>query len=467
MHDDMTQHTTAHRPLPKLVLAVVTAFGAQTAVWAQTSAAAQPVQCTDTRAATDIVRAELDNWLDSEQGQKLEARSERGEIVLAISDPTMVMSQSSSSSFGKSRVFAYDKALLNAQAKFVKERQARTETELATRRFDSAPPMEQMKLQEEEREGRLMRIGDKLFALTEAKLDSALREEGVNIEAIEKIEPSKKLDIYRESVGRKSVTTAMGQIAGMIPIENIEALDCNGTAAVATIAVYSDKMRQFAQDVAAGKPVIANPENASGKTLKSTIREEIKDGDIPFIAGLRVVNDQDGFPSLVSYGQWAFVATGSTPQAKERAKQTALNFAEDAARSQIALYLKGSMTLMDSSNVNEESSEVATITRNDVTTEQVSEIIEAQLRTATAKATINITGVREIGQWTMDYPDQPGIQMVGKVLAWSPQYADAIRSATGDSKRQAVNPAAQPQTPQNPMDATVRKSKSKNNAADF
>ena len=148
MHDDMTQHNTPHRPLPKLVLAVVTAFGAQTAVWAQTSAAAQPVQCTDTRAATDFVRAELDNWLDSEQGQKLEARSERGEIVLAISDPTMVMSQSSSSSFGKSRVFAYDKALLNAQAKFVKERQARTETELATRRFDSAPPMEQMKLQE-------------------------------------------------------------------------------------------------------------------------------------------------------------------------------------------------------------------------------------------------------------------------------------------------------------------------------
>lgn len=461
------QQPNRSKSLLQMSVALAAAFGLQMAASAQTAPAAEPAQCTDTRSATDIVRAELDAWLDSDLGQTLEARSERGEIVLAVSDPIMVMSQATSAEFGKSRVFAYDKALLNAQAKFVKERQARTETELATSRFDSAPPMEQMKLEEEEREGRLMRIGDKFFALTEAKLDSALREEGVDVETIEKVEPSKKLDIYRERVGRKSVTTAMGQIAGMMPIENIEALDCNGTAAVATIAVYSDKMRQFAQDVAAGKPVIADPERASGKTIRATIREEIKEGDIPFIAGLRVVNDQDGFPSLVSYGQWAFVPAGSTPQARERAKQTALNFAEDAARSQIALYLRGSMSLMDSSSVNEESSEVATITRNDVTTEQVSQIIEEQLRTASAKATINITGVREIGQWTAEYPDMPGIQMVGKVLAWSPQYADAIRSATGDSKRQAVNPAATAQPAQNPTDATVRKSKSKNNAADF
>lgn len=455
--------TSGHVLARASALALMLATATQSAAIAQTA----PAQCTDTRAATDIVRAELGAWLDSDLGRALEARSERGEIVLAVSDPIMVGSQVSSSDFGKSRVLAYDKALLNAQAKFIRERQARTETELATSRFDSAPAMDQLKLEQEEREGRLMRIGDKFFALTEAKLDAALREEGVEVEVIEKVEPSKKLDIYRERVGRKTVTTAMGQIAGMMPIENIEALDCNGTAAVATIAVYSDKMRQFAQDVASGKPVIADPEKASGKTLSATVREEIKEGDIPFIAGLRVVNDQDGFPALVSYGQWAFVASGSTPQQRERAKQTALNFAEDAARSQLALYLKGNMTLMDSSTVNEDASEVATITRNDVTTEQVSQIIEEQLRSASAKATMTITGVREIGQWTTDYPGMPGVQMVGKVLAWSPQYADAIRSATGDSKRQAVNPAAQPAPQQNPTDATVRKSKGKNNAADF
>ncbi|UOD50030.1 DUF6844 domain-containing protein [Orrella daihaiensis] len=466
MQRRIKQPTKHLMPFMQTGLALAILLTAQSAVWAQTTPAA-PAQCTDTRTATDIVRAELDTWRDSALGQALEARSERGEIVLAVSDPIMVMSQATSSDFGKSRVFAYDKALLNAQAKFIKERQTRTETELATSRFDSAPAMDQMQLQEQEREGRLMRIGDKLFALTEAKLDNALREEGVDVNTIENTEPSKKLDIYRERVGRKSVTTAMGQIAGMMPIENIEALDCNGTAAVATIAVYSDKMRQFAQDVAAGKPIVADPAKASGKTLNATIREEIRVGDIPFIAGLRVVNDQDGFPSLVSYGQWAFVPAGTTPQARERAKQTALNFAEDAARSQIALYLKGSMSLMDSSSIDEQSSEVATITRSDVTTEQVSEIIEQQLRTASAKATITITGVREIGQWVLDHPDLPGVQMVGKVLAWSPQYADAIRSATGDSKRQAINPVAQPQPPQNPSDTTVRKSKSKNNAADF
>jgi len=466
MHYQPEQQISYFKPMLHFGLALATVLGAHAAVWAQTTTS-EPTQCTDTRRASVIVQAELDSWLDSQLGQSLEVRSERGEIVLALSDPTMVMSQATSADFGKSRVFAYDKALLNAQAKFVKERQARTETELATSRFDSNPPMDTMKLEQEEREGRVMRIGDKFFALTEAKLDSALREEGVDVETVEKLAPSKKLDIYRERVGRKIVTTAMRQIAGMMPIKNIEALDCYGTAAVATIAVYSDKMRQFAQDVAAAKPVIADPEKATGKTLRSTIREETREGDIPFIAGLRFVNDQDGFPSLVSYGQWAFVAAGSTPQSRERAKQSALNNAENAARSQIALYLKGSMTLMDNSSVNEESSEVKTITQNDVTTEQVSQIIEEELRTASARATINIAGVREIGQWAMDYPAMPGVQMVGKVLAWSPQYADAIRAATGNSKRQAVNPAAVSEPAQNPTDATVRKSKSKNNAADF
>lgn len=460
----MTEQRTRRPTTLAFLLVVMLGFGAHTVTRAQDANAGQ---CTDTRAATDIVRAELDAWLDSENGQLLESRSERGEIVLAISDPIMVMSQATSAEFGKSRVFAYDKALLNAQAKFVKERQARTETELATSRFDSQPSVDQMRLDEEERAGRIMRIGDKIFALTEAKLDSALREEGVDVETIEKLEPSKKLDIYRERVGRRSVTTAMSQIAGMMPIENIEALDCNGTAAVATIAVYSDRMRQLAQDIAMGKAIMADPDRASSQTLRATVREEIRQGDVPFIAGLRVVNDQDGFPALVSYGQWAYVPTGATPQLRERAKQTALNFAEDAARSQLALYLRGSMTLMDSSSVSEESSEVATITRNDVTTEQISEIIEEQLRTASARATINITGVREIGQWAMEYPDVPGVQIVGKVLAWSPQYADAVRSATGDSRRQSVNPAAKPQTQQSPTDATVRRSKSKNNAADF
>jgi hypothetical protein len=255
------------------------ALTASCAVFAQ----AETKKCTDTRTATDIVIAELNAWRASDFGKELQIRSERGEIVLAISDPIVVLSQATGAEFGKSRVFAYDKSLLNAQAKFVKERQMRIETELASSRFDSAPALDALRMEEQARDGRLMRIGDKFFALTEAKLDSALRQEGVDVETIKKVEPSKKLDIYREQVGRKTATTAMAQIAGMMPIENIEAIDCNGTAAVATLAVYSDKMRQFAQDVAMGKAITADPEKASGTTLSAKVDGEISARDIPFI----------------------------------------------------------------------------------------------------------------------------------------------------------------------------------------
>lgn len=434
-------------------------------VFAQSTESAKT--CSDTRSASEIVSASINTWLESDLGKSLEARSDKGELVLSISDPILVNSLVQRADFGKSRITAYDKSLLNAQAKFIKERSIQTETELASKRFDSVPSADAMKLQEEEKAGRLMQLGEKIFSLTEAKIDSALRDEGVSVETIEKIEPSKKLELYRDKVSRGTTSKAFGEIAGLIAVDNIEAVDCKGAAAVATIAVYSDKMRQQAQDISMGKPIVADAEKASEKTLSAIVREEIKSGDIPFIVGLRVLTDQDGFPSLVSYGQWAYIANGTTPQQLERAKLTASNFAEDIARSQMALYLKGSMSLLDKSNISADSKEVATITKNDVTNEQISEIVEEQLRLASSKATIKITGQREIGSWSMDYPGIPGVKIVGKVIAWSPQYADAIRAATGSSKRQAANPAAQQPTQPSNSDATVHQSKRKNNAADF
>lgn len=67
--------------------------------------------------------------------------------------------------------------------------------------------------------------------------------------------------------------------------------------------------------------------------------------------------------------------------------------------------------------------------------------------------------------WTMEHPSVAGVVMVGSVVAWSPQFADAINQATGSNRRQAVsdpvvNDAA-------PGQVDVRSSKVKNNAADF
>jgi hypothetical protein len=450
----------------KTIISLTLAATFSSYVFAQTDS--KPATCTETKSASELVAGKIRDWYDTDFGKQLDALNDRGQIVLSKSDAISVMSPVSNSGFGKSRIVAYDKAFLSAQAKFIKERSRNIQTELASKRFDSAPPQDQLKLDEEEKSGRIMRIGEKLFALTESKLDAALREEGVEFDPTQKIEPSKKVELYNEAVSRSTTVTAFGEIAGMLPVENIEAVDCTGQAAVAVIAVYSNNTRDFAQSVLRVKPIAANPEKATGISLRARVSQEIKDNDILYMYGLRLGHDQDGYPAILSYGQWSFAPTGTSPQSRERAKTTALNFAEATAESQLALYLSGSMNLLDKTFTAEESREVATITRDNVSNETATEMVESQLKKVAARATAKITGVRELDSWSIEYPGQPGVMLVGKILAWSPQYADAIRAATGSSQKQAVNPQSnnQDQTGSN-TESSVRSSKKVNNASDF
>jgi hypothetical protein len=71
----------------------------------------------------------------------------------------------------------------------------------------------------------------------------------------------------------------------------------------------------------------------------------------------------------------------------------------------------------------------------------------------------------------MEYPDPSGakgVMIIGVVVGWSPQFADAVNKASGSNVRQAVT--AEQQTPpeaQAPGSAQVTGSKAKNRASDF
>ncbi|HWL30468.1 MAG TPA: hypothetical protein VNQ97_16340, partial [Burkholderiaceae bacterium] len=124
-------------------------------------------ECTDPRSASEILERKILDWKRSDVGQAFAERNENKQLVLLISDSEGVMSASHSAQFGKSREMAFAKAFLRTQAMFVKLRKESIETTTATEFFSAAPSDAELKLDEGEAQGRLMRLGEKVFTLTE------------------------------------------------------------------------------------------------------------------------------------------------------------------------------------------------------------------------------------------------------------------------------------------------------------
>lgn len=427
--------------------------------------AAPAVECTDRRSAGEIIERQLRDWKNSDLGKALAARHANGELVLLISSPKTIGLSTNHANYGKSRELAYAKAFLDTQAQFVKSRKETIETQTISERFNATPSSADRSLDSGEDQGRLMRLGEKVFTLTEAALDKALREFGVPEEDIRKTEPSKKVQLVKDRIARQSVARALGAVAGVLPVQNFEATDCHHLGAVAVVSVFSDKNLEFARDVKLGKPIMADRERASGQTLEAMVDAEITSGEVLDIYGLRRVHDQAGYPSLVSYGQWSFVSDGTTPRSREMKRTAALMQAESNAKAHIATYLGGTAQSTVETMTEEVIEEFETVTREGVTADQTAELLERQLQTLSSRAKVDLTGMRVLGTWTLEHPSAPGITMVGSVVAWSPQFADAINRATGSNRRQAISEPVKKDTA--PGQVEVRSSKVKNNAADF
>lgn len=422
------------------------------------------VECTNTKSASQILSDQILEWRRSDFGKTLMERDANGQLVLLIGTPQLVSLGPNNAQFGKALESAFAKSFLENQAQFVKARSLTIETETTSEFFNAAPAESEFSLEDEEK-GRFLRLGEKVFALTEAKLDSALRELGVSEDDIEKIEPSKKVTTFKDSLARTSTAKAFGAVAGVLPIHNFTATDCQNGASVAVISVFSDKNLEFAQDVKSGKPILAEPDRASGESLGAIVDEEIINNEIMDIYGLRKTYDQNGYPSLVSYGQWSFVNAGNSQRKREMNRLAALTQAESNAKAQIANYLAGSAESVTETMTNDIAEEFAEVTRDGRIDESATNIIEKQLNLMSSKAKVTLTGIRVLNTWEQEHPMANGVTMVGSVVAWSPQFADAINQATGSKRRQSANVPVEAEGTTG--QATVRSSKAKNNAADF
>ena len=158
---------------------------------------------------------------------------------------------------------------------------------------------------------------------------------------------------------------------------------------------------------------------------------------------------------------------GVTPRNREMKRKAALIQAESNAKAQIANYLNGSAKSVTETMTEETAEEFTKVTRDNREDSSAAEIVEKQFDQMSSNAQVKLTGLRTLGTWTLEHPMAPDVIMVGSIVAWSPQFADAINQATGSKKRQAASAPVQADAADRSGQVDVRSSKVKNNAADF
>jgi len=423
--------------------------------------------------SVQLLEKQMRTFNQTSFGAGLKERSENGSLVLLTSGIVSVDQSVSSPSFGKSRDFAYAKALSKLQSKFILAKSSQLQAQIVTEEYNAEPSADDLTFSNESsNEDAYIRIGEKVFKLAEAKLDNALRKEGVSEEDVKATAREKKVDLFRDSVKRQSSRQAFGRASGLIPVKTMEVIDCNGRVGVSVVAVYSEKNEEFVNAVINGESMKPNENRAAKQTLQAQVDSEIDSGSIVYEWGIRKLYDLAGYPMLVSYGQWGYVPQKGMVKANERRRRSALNQADAGAVEQITLFLNSQASFLDETSREQFVNSYIRITETDKgiekTEEEVTEFLEKSIKSFAVKGNVKLTGLSDPMHWDLAYPHESAqSNIVGSVLYWSPRNEDAINSASGKVAKRVISDEPKEDEAQMIEASKVSGSKVKNNVDDF
>lgn len=423
--------------------------------------------------AAQILEKQMRAFNQTDFGLGLKERAENGSLILLRSGVVSVDQSVSSPNFGKSRDFAYAKALSSLQAKFILKKSSELQAQIVTEEYNAEPSADDFKFSDDNsNENAYVRIGGKVLKLAEAKLDNALREEGHNEDEIGSASREKKIDLFRESIKRESSRRAFGKALGLIPVKTMEAVDCNGRAGVSVIAVYSEKNEEFVKAVLNGHSMKPDQNRAATQTLQLQVDGEIDSGSIVYEWGIRKLYDVVGYPILVSYGQWGYVPQQGMAKMNERRRQSALNQADAGAVEQLTLFLNSQASFLDTTSREQFVNSYIRVTETEEgivkTEEDITEYLEKSTKAFSAKGKVKLTGLSDPMHWDLPYPHESAqSNIVGSVLYWSPRDEDAINLATGKAAERLVSTKPKADAAQAIDASKMAGSKVRNNVDDF
>ena len=390
--------------------------------------------------------------------QKLEAYREAKGIEWGVSGKgskiynfriQVVEADPNSKSWGKARSIAFDKALVGAQADFIKDQFGRETVVLGKKLFeDASDDAEDFegKANSSGMAGKLKAIANKVVALSDATLSNKLDEMGVDSSEFDAAPESEKKVVFMEQFTKKAMVRAFGSISGLVALQTFEGranVDGEITDAIGVVMMYSPKLKQLASDIANQRIPILKKTKGKGKPVKEFVPKDPKILVNQF--GLRVGFDENNVPYLVSYGQWSYIDQDLSERKKERRRESARASAESKADSQITMFLAGRLSYTNEKVTGSHVEEVIKGIFNPDGSVSVDKIpyenmIDKTNQSIKVNAKAKMAGRQTVvPMWT--YKDAPGAkgdevrtydhEIVGVVRAWTLAAAQTNAEITG------------------------------------
>lgn len=375
------------------------------------------------------------------------------------------------------RSMAYTEALVNAYAKVAQEQNITNQVSIIKELIDDQKPLDPGELKAKSKLGvlwdkavgvadsvmneqlasrgvdpnemspdivkaksQLETLWDKALAMADGFMNKKLETLGVNTEEYAQAPLEKKKTLLRSAITERSVSKALADTTGMIPLQTFEGNNGNGEYVIRVAISKSPKRVSLIKSMLRNRASVpADPQKKASKTVDEQV---IASDDILFNQfGTRLIYDKEGFPVLISYGQ-AGVAAGKNDFMRDVKREAAQADARKSAENGLTNLLNSStVTKSVLDKVSQKSQEMKVVIDKAGSTEELfneADFNRSLHQTTTTNAQItNFAGIRELHNWSYIHPTL-GYEVVGTILMWSPKTA---AHAKGISTVSSVTPA--------------------------
>ena len=379
--------------------------------------------------AKSIVKKDIEDYC-KECGITIGEVTPKGSIYLQGVE--RVAANVKSPDFTRARVFAFSKAYSRALAAYVMDKCGATLAEQFDEYFSDQSTD---RLQPEKTfKSTVERIVEKTAQLTEAQLDEGLRKMGIQPSG----SAAQKRELAKNSLVKKSLANAIGQSAGLLPVQTFEGWDDAGKYAIGCVIRGGVETETIADCLRnKQRPAICRPENALSVAEAMPTDEELVSQ-----FGVRLFFDKNGVPALLSFGQWGSAYTGTDEDMAEDAMDHALKQAKAEADDQLTMFINSTVSIgMESARGELKNTDVL-FDANGVPTEQrVRGYIDTLRETSRQKGSDTMIGRSTVCEKVIAHPS--GHKLAVVVRMWSFDKFDAMKRVL-DRGDAPAKPAAAP-----------------------
>ncbi|CAM3618574.1 DUF6844 domain-containing protein [Parendozoicomonas haliclonae] len=362
----------------------------------------------------------------------------------------LINAKPADSGWGDARVIAYQRAVMAAREKLLKQLYTEVSSEMLRENFrtNQLPQFSEEELQNQVRMDALL---DVVVAVADTALDGRIEKMGIDSSAYKNANPSKRKVMMKKAFSKSTSRMSEGELSGTVVTKTYETTDSNGNTAVAVVLSTSNKMKNTLENLQLSKGNI-NPDPAKARMPIADYLEKNR-GNLMYQYGLNLIYDEQGYPVLISFAQ---AGNDCNPVDYDECvdnREFAFIEAENDAYSHFAEAYNLVGKLQTSTTKGEEKIKDATITKTeegmDTTEGTVSRIIKETRQLSEQRSSVkDLVGIQEEMRWTEKHP-VTGREINGLVLTWHPVNEQSIRAF----KSNKPEPQPQTQSPRQPSSA--------------